>query len=254
MATDKVMVSKSKLDALVNAYNTLTGETSKLTLDQLAIAISEIETGGGDPQEQLRTVLENPTKGFAITNNATSIKRGTFSYSNITSAVFPEAVAIYGGLDQCTKLTSVSAPKCKNILTGSFTSDSALVSIDFPELTNMSDSAFVRCSALTSINFPLLNMIPSSGFMYCSSLATADLGACTIIYGNAFYGCSALTKLILRNGSVVTLQNVSAFTSTPISSGTGYVYVPDDLVESYKADSKWSTYANQIKPLSELPS
>ena len=35
--------------------------------------------------------------------------------------------------------------------------------------------------------------------------------------------------------------------------GTGYIYVQDNLVEQYKSATNWSTYADQIKPLSELP-
>ena len=31
-----------------------------------------------------------------------------------------------------------------------------------------------------------------------------------------------------------------------------YFYVPDNLVDSYKAATNWSTYANQIRPISEL--
>lgn len=36
--------------------------------------------------------------------------------------------------------------------------------------------------------------------------------------------------------------------------GTHYIYVPDDLLEAYKAHSSWSSVASRIKPMSELPS
>lgn len=49
-------------------------------------------------------------------------------------------------------------------------------------------------------------------------------------------------------------KGTNAFTGTKIASGTGYVYVPDELVEEYKVATNWSTFANQIKPLSELES
>ena len=49
-----------------------------------------------------------------------------------------------------------------------------------------------------------------------------------------------------------TLANTNAFTNTPIESGTGYIYVLDELVDSYKSATNWSTYAEQIKPISEL--
>ena len=37
--------------------------------------------------------------------------------------------------------------------------------------------------------------------------------------------------------------------SDGVSSGTAFIYVPDNLVDSYKAAENWSKYANQIKPI-----
>ena len=62
---------------------------------------------------------------------------------------------------------------------------------------------------------------------------------------------SAFTTLILRSETVATLPSTSAFSSTPIASGTGYIYVPRALVDSYKAASNWSTYANQFRALED---
>ena len=67
-----------------------------------------------------------------------------------------------------------------------------------------------------------------------------------------FYGCSSLTTVVIRNTTKVALLNMgNAFSGTKIASGTGYIYVPDELVDSYKVATNWVTYANQIKPLSE---
>ena len=57
--------------------------------------------------------------------------------------------------------------------------------------------------------------------------------------------------IILSNNQVVTLEKY-AFNNSSISTRTGYIYVPDNLVDSYKTATNWSTYANQIKPISEL--
>jgi hypothetical protein len=63
-----------------------------------------------------------------------------------------------------------------------------------------------------------------------------------------FQSCSSL-KYVLFGGatSVPTLSSTNAFQGTPIASGTGYIYVPDSLLTTWKAASNWSTYANQIK-------
>lgn len=65
-------------------------------------------------------------------------------------------------------------------------------------------------------------------------------------------GCSALNTLIIRSDGVLPLTNVNALSGTPIASGTGYVYVKDELVETYKSATNWSNYATQIKGISEL--
>lgn len=49
------------------------------------------------------------------------------------------------------------------------------------------------------------------------------------------------------------LAFVNAFEGTPISVGYGYIYVPADLVDTYKAATNWSRYADQIVSLNEYP-
>lgn len=61
-----------------------------------------------------------------------------------------------------------------------------------------------------------------------------------------------LVAFILRRNMLCSLGNKNSFNNTPIASGTGFIYVPDNLVEQYKAATNWSTFANQIKPISEL--
>lgn len=68
-----------------------------------------------------------------------------------------------------------------------------------------------------------------------------------------FGSCTNLTTLIINNPNLFKMTSTSMLINTPIASGTGYVYVPDDMVETYKSATNWSTYANQIKGMSELP-
>lgn len=69
----------------------------------------------------------------------------------------------------------------------------------------------------------------------------------------AFYGCSSLETLIIKGTNVMTCSNTDMLTNSGIAAGTGYIYVADDLVDSYKKATNWSVYADQIKPLSEAP-
>ena len=119
--------------------------------------------------------------------------------------------------------------------------------------TSIGRSAFYACSKLTTADFPAATSIGSYAFYACSKLTTADFPAATSIGSYAFNSCSALTALILRSGTMATLGGTGAFSSTPINSGTGYIYVPAALVDSYKAASNWSTYANQIRAIEDYP-
>ena len=127
-----------------------------------------------------------------------------------------------------------------------------LSTVNFPLVTSIGGYAFYSCSNLSAANFPLVTSIGEYAFRSCSNLSTANFPLITIIASYAFQSCSNLTALVLRDTTTVcSLTNTNAFNSTPIKNGTGYIYVPDDLVDSYKAATNWSAYAAQIKPLSE---
>ena len=71
------------------------------------------------------------------------------------------------------------------------------------------------------------------------------------ISAHAFIGCPIKSLIITQEESVCKLSNTNVFDGSSISSGTGFVYVPDSMYESYLANSMWSTFASQIKPRSE---
>jgi hypothetical protein len=52
---------------------------------------------------------------------------------------------------------------------------------------------------------------------------------------------------------VVTLADVDALNDSSVASGSGYIYVPAALVDSYKAATNWSTYAEQIRAIEDYP-
>ena len=94
--------------------------------------------------------------------------------------------------------------------------------------------------------------IGSNAFQNCSALATADFPKATSIGNGAFVWSAKLKTLILRKASSVCTASGSAiFSSTPIASGTGYIYVPSALIEQYKVAENWSTYAAQFRALED---
>ena len=49
----------------------------------------------------------------------------------------------------------------------------------------------------------------------------------------------------------MTALGSNVFKNTPIASGTGYIYVPRALVDSYKVATNWATYAAQFRALED---
>ena len=122
-------------------------------------------------------------------------------------------------------------------------------------LKSIGSYAFASCSNITISELPIgITTIEDSVFRSCSKIKEMTCkGNLTKIGSNAFGYSSNFSKLVLPNvTSVPKLSSANAFTSTRISGGYGYIYVPDNLVDSFKSASNWSTYASQIKGVSEL--
>ena len=94
-----------------------------------------------------------------------------------------------------------------------------------------------------------ISKIGQYAFYGCTALTVVDVPNVTTIEANSLYGCSTLSDLILRGDTVCTLANANALTNSAIAKGTGYIYVPRALVDSYKAATNWSTYAAQFRDL-----
>lgn len=177
-----------------------------------------------------------PQLDFSSVTNANSMFNGCDSLTTIPQLNFSkvtDANSMFGG---CTSLTTVPQLNLSNV-------------------TNASQM-FISCTSLTTIPQLDFSKVTDTSYMFyaCTSLTTLDFSNIKKI-GSAFaQSASSLSTLIIRNSTTLaTLESTDAFSYTPIESGTGYIYVPDDLVDSYKQATNWSTFANQIKPLSELP-
>lgn len=133
-----------------------------------------------------------------------------------------------------------------------FYRNSAIESVDFQAVTSINQYAFGNCTALVNANFPLVKTLGSYSFQNCSKLKSIEFPSLTTVNTTPFTGCSSLTALILSGSSVCNLKAKTALSGTPIASGDGFVYVRDEMVETYKSDSDWGNYVDKIKPISEL--
>ena len=175
-----------------------------------------------------------------------------YNCANLTTIDLPECTYIKSkAFDTCTNLTTVNLPKCTYIEHIAFSCCASLTTVNLPKCTYICEGAFRCCENLTTINLPECTYIEDYAFSICTNLTTVNLPKCTEIEYYAFNTCTNLTTIIFGADQVAHIDT-EVFSNTPIAKGTGYVYVPDNLVDSYKTANSWSRYANQIKPISEL--
>lgn len=143
-------------------------------------------------------------------------------------------------------VTSLRTRACQGVTT--------LVTVNLPNVTTLGSYAFHQCSGLETVKLPNLTSVSTQVFYRCTKLQHADCGELGNIPAQTFNACSALTELILRKtSSICTLSNVNGINNTPIGKGTGYIYVPAALVDTYKAASNWSTFVDQFRAIEDYP-
>lgn len=146
-----------------------------------------------------------------------------------------------------TSIGQYSFASCKNIT--KFTATGAITT--FGTYTFAGASADHKMT-VTEIHLPNLgtgialnlNFGSTTAANACQQLAVVDIGKAKSIAANTFANCYKLQTLIMRRTSVTTCANVSAFLNTPLrgySSRTAEIYVPEALIDTYKAASVWST-------------
>lgn len=182
----------------------------------------------------------------------TNVGEYAFMYCTALSNVnLPECVAVsMYAFTYCEKLKQFNAPKVTQIGQAVLKGCISLLSVELSECTNVGKYAFENCTALSNVNIPKCIELGDWAFASCKSLESIELTEYIIISSRAFENCTTLTDVILRSPTVCGLKNSDAFWGTPIESGNGYIYVPDELIEQYKTATNWSVFANQIKPLS----
>ena len=173
-------------------------------------------------------VYQNSVQKIEIGNGVTSIGNYAFHYCySFTSVTIPDSVTSIGSyvFSYCYHLTSVTiSNSVTSISIRAFENCYSLASITIPNgVTSIGNYAFHYCRSIASI------IIPNS----VTSIGTYVFSGC---YGVAFYDFSNHT-------SVPTLANTNAFTNI---SADCQIRVPASFVDTWKAATNWSTYADHI--------
>lgn len=226
------------LNPIAEKIRTMTGKTNSLVFPEDFIESTNLSSMV--PQSELDSYLAamvNRTITTLDNDKITRIPGSNFQSGN-------------------TNLVTVNLPNVTSIPGSCFTGCKNITTLKLPKVKTLNGGAFAQLYKITQLYLPSLTTISGWGWNFQS------LQKCTKIYfpkltgsiqSNDFNGCSVLKTLILGHSAVCPLLETTAFNNTPIKSGTGYVYVPKNLVDAYKTAENWSTFANQIRAIEDYP-
>ncbi len=211
---------------------------------------------------------------ITIPNSVTSIGNFVFSVcKSLASITIPNSVTSIGSsaFENCSSLASITIPNgVKSIGYYAFHYCDSLVSIIIPNsVTSIGHSVFYGCSSLASITIPNgVKSISNYTFYYCVSLASITIPNSVTSIGNSVFSvCKSLASITIPNSvtsigssafnscSSVAFYDFSNHTSVPTLSNTNafiniaadcQIRVPASLVDTWKAATNWSTYADYI--------
>lgn len=164
---------------------------------------------------------------------------------NLTSINLPECKRLGGAsFEYCYALTDINLPKCESLDEGNFREIPA-TSIDLPSCRNVGTDTFARCPNLTEVNIPVVDIIWYNSFVDCSNLTTINASQCTEIHSEAF-ARTALNSLDLSKSFYCMLEDINAFSETPIENGEGTIYVHNAHIDAFRNDTNWSYFADRF--------
>lgn len=248
----------TKQMAVKGATTITPGTTEQIAIPEYTYALGAVTVEG-----DANLVAENIVKGKSIFgvdgsadmsgsggDNGAALVDGSivsFSDASITSV---RNYAFYG----CPSLTTVSLSTVTKAGAYAFSECTMLKDVSLPQLGTVESRTFANGSKLETVDLSNATYINSYAFQYCTSLKKIGFPKVRYISSGSFMSCSGLIALILRKtDAACELQNINAFSSTPIASGTGYIYVPSSMVAVYKATTNWANYADQIRAIEDYP-
>ena len=194
--------------------------------------------------DAIADLVQGTISGEYVSDKVTNLKPYAFAY--------------------CRDLVRVSLPNCTTFRTENenygahFRYAENLKTINLPNLTTIEKAtySFNWCSHLEEFNAPNLISLTQTVAMFsqCGELRKVilpKLGGMKI-NGSTFSRCYKLEVLVLGGNSLNPLENVNALSDAGSNAENGLsIYVPDNLVDTYKTATNWSVYADQIKPIRE---
>ena len=225
-------------------------------------SIQIVANGTYDVTEKSSAVVSIPEKEIVL-QNKTIDANGTYFADAGYDGLGQVTVNVSGGTNTESEEVAALLANTMTVLDNSLVTTlrtrvcqaaTNLITVNLPNVTSLGAYAFYQCSNLKTVTLPKLTTISTQTWYMCPKLEYADCGQLGSITAQTFASCTALKALILRKtSSICTLSNANGVSGSGIGKGTGYVYVPASLIETYKTATNWSTFASQFRAIEDYP-
>lgn len=181
----------------------------------------------------------------------------TFYGCNIDTAIIPESVTEYLGAFRNGSVTKLTINE-ENLISLRWGLPLDAIGKDVMNLKNVTASVggsmfnggctqvYLPKATSTSYRSWFFTLDKNNRF-YAQLVYFRDLSA--IADGEAMFRMCDIQRVVINNTTVIPVQNLPRFDVNNVNA----LYVPDEVVDSYKADEAWGAFGDKIKPISELP-
>lgn len=181
----------------------------------------------------------------------------TFYGCNIDTAIIPESVTKYLGVFRGGSVTKLTINE-ENLITLGYGLPLDAIGKDVINLKNVtaSNGGSLFNGGCTQVYLP--KAISTSGIAWFFTLDSKNPFRAQLVYfrdlsaiagGGAMFRSCTIQRVVINNTTVIPVQDRSQFQVNNVAA----LYVPDEVVDSYKADEAWGAFGDKIKPISELP-